>query len=103
MYYHIAVNSLGVVYDAIVQNNTWNGAYDIGTGVGNNSWTLEMLIPVKEFGFSEIKPGLRWNFNLCREKHSLPKEFSSYALLILKGFHYPARFWTMEFSKGEGK
>jgi hypothetical protein len=102
-YYHIAVNSCGSVYDAVVQNKNWNGTYDIGTRVGKDSWILEMKIPVEQFNLSGIKPGMRWNFNVCREKHSKPKEFSSYALLILKGFHHPARFWTMEFVKGGSK
>lgn len=102
-YYHIAVNSSGAVYDAIVQNKAWNGKYEIGTNTGEDSWTLEMAIPFEQFGFDGIRPGMRWNFNLCREKNSQPKEFSSYALLILKGFHNPARFWTMEFEKGENR
>jgi beta-N-acetylglucosaminidase-like protein/cellulose/xylan binding protein with CBM9 domain/glycosyl hydrolase family 20 len=100
-YYHIVVNTLGTVYDAVTQNKNWNGSYSIGTSVGENSWTLEMSIPVEQFVIEKIKPGKRWNFNVCREKHSLPKEFSSYALLIFKGFHYPTRFWTMEFKEGK--
>ncbi|MCF6174748.1 MAG: beta-N-acetylglucosaminidase domain-containing protein [Victivallaceae bacterium] len=100
-YYHIAVNTLGTVYDAIVKNNqqkkSWNGTYNVKTKVGRNSWTLEMAIPINELGIKSIKAGQRWNFNICREKHSMPKEFSSYALLLLKGFHNPTRFWTMEF------
>lgn len=96
-YYHIVVNSIGTIYDAINLRRDWQGSYEIGTKINKDSWTLEMAIALKSISISEIKAGDRWNFNICRERRVEPKEYSSYALLLRSGFHTPARFWTIEF------
>jgi hypothetical protein len=97
-YYHIAVNAIGTIYDAIVSDPKWNGSYRVATRTGADSWTLEMAIPFRELGLGSIKPGSRWNFNVCRQRHvEKPTEISSYALLLKGGFHSPSRFRVLEF------
>jgi hypothetical protein len=97
-YYHIVVNTIGTIYDAIVSDPKWNGNYKAATKIGADSWTLEIAIPFKELGLVNIKPASRWNFNICRERYAeKPIEISSYALLLKGGFHNPSRFRVLEF------
>lgn len=98
-YYHIAVNSNGAVYDTIAggAGENFNGEYLVECKTGKDSWVLEMAIPFKNFGIEGIRPGMRWNFNIARERWVKPAEVSSYAMLLRNGFHNPSRFWTVEF------
>lgn len=97
-YYHIAVNVTGIVYDALVQDKSWNGSYQASARKGADTWTLEMAVPFSTLGVGGVKPGTRWNFNICRERYAGSRpEVSSYALLLKTGFHSPSRFRVLEF------
>lgn len=98
-YYHIAVNSNGAVYDTLAggAGENFNGEYLAAGKIEKDSWVLEMAIPFKDFGIENIKPGMRWNFNIARERWVKPTEVSSYSLLLSSSFHNPGRFWTLEF------
>lgn len=94
-YYHLAVNSLGTVYDAIGKDAEWNGHYRIVTKVEDTFWTVEIAIPFATLHNVSVTSGDKWNFNICRTRTG--KEHSSYAMLLKPGFHSPEYFWTMEF------
>ncbi|MFA6666316.1 MAG: carbohydrate-binding family 9-like protein, partial [Armatimonadota bacterium] len=97
-YYHIVVNVIGTVYDALIKDKNWNGSYQVSARKGADNWSLEIAIPFKSLGVDGIKPGTRWGFNICRERYAgIPPEVSSYALLLKSGFHSPSRFRVLEF------
>ncbi|MDD5598424.1 MAG: carbohydrate-binding family 9-like protein [Victivallaceae bacterium] len=98
-YYQFAVNILGAVYDAVGYDKNWNGNCRFVVRKETDCWYMEAAIPFECLNIPRIKKGLRWNFNLCRERYAgqVP-EFSSWALLH-KRFHEPQRFWTLEFGQ----
>ncbi|MDD3927701.1 MAG: carbohydrate-binding family 9-like protein, partial [bacterium] len=98
-YYHIAVNSLGMVYDAREMGGpkSWNGAGIRARGTQDNGrWTVEIAVPFKAFGVSAPGPGDTWRINLCRTQQP-GKEYSSWAPVSSKGFHSPERFGFVDF------
>lgn len=95
-YYHIAINSIGTIYDAKRMNKNWNGNYKVASGFKEDYWELEIAISFESLGISP-KKGDRWNFNFARERYAGKTEVSSWCLL-LSSFHEPERFWTMEFN-----
>lgn len=93
-YFHIAVNSLGAIYDAKNFDKSWNGKYEAKTEQTNDSWILSLKIAWKELGGIPRK-GQIWKVNFCRSR-TLNKETSS-AFMLLGKFHEKERFWPMMF------
>jgi hypothetical protein len=104
-YFHIAVNTLGTVYDARHIKRSWFAACEkewdaeVRTGVKKlgDCWQIEIRVPFKDLECQAPAAGTRWSFNVARERQVQPKEFTSYARLLKHGFHDPARFWTISF------
>jgi len=94
-YFHIAVNSLGALYDAKEQDAAWNAEITRAARKGESSWTVEISIPLSALGV-KWSPGARFAFNLFRERYAGAKpEFSSWSV-VQRRFHEPERFWLME-------
>jgi hypothetical protein len=94
-YYHIAVNSIGTIFDYFVNREPWNGDIVVATSKNEGSWTVEMSLSFASMN-QKVENGVLWNFNLCRERYADKPEFSSWALLSRR-FHEPRHFWTMRF------
>ncbi|MFH1903920.1 MAG: sugar-binding protein, partial [bacterium] len=101
VYYHLAVNSKGTIYDARCQNDTydknWSSNAEVKTLVGERAWTIEMSIPFQSFGLSSPKIGDEWRINLCREEK--PYKENSCWSPTGGGFHKPSRFGTISFGE----
>ena len=96
IYYHLIINSIGAIYDEKISDESWNGEYEISTEKDNGSWSIKVRIPCKNFGISEIRPGMRWNINFMRERKVPPTQNSVWSFSE-KSFITPTRFETIEF------
>lgn len=92
-YRHIAINSLGTIYDAKEQYEGWNGKYKIITSKKENAWIIEMAVPWENFDFPRTDL-LRFNFTRNRYAGG-KREHTTYALLFGSGFHLPQWFWVL--------
>lgn len=108
VYYQFVVNSLGAVFDSkninrkfnYINNHypEWNSNISVKPEKTENSWVLEIAIPLKDIGIEESAPGKRIFLNICRNrKAGNSSECSCYALLLKGSFHDPMSFWPMEF------
>ncbi|MGC8977649.1 MAG: sugar-binding protein, partial [Candidatus Ratteibacteria bacterium] len=66
-YYHIIVNSCGVIYDAKNKDTSWDSNLKVATGIFDNYWSCEISIPFLDFGYFPVG-GEVWRGNLCREE-----------------------------------
>jgi hypothetical protein len=79
-YFHIAVNSKGVLFDrkgdsaraASNQDAAWNliGS-PVEASVGPKDWTVEMAIPFKGLGLKGISDRDQWLFNICETRQGV--------------------------------
>ena len=68
--YIFAVNPFGSRYDAVLasrgedENSNWDGVWNAKTSINKNSWSAEIIIPVKSLSFK--KNLHNWGFNFER-------------------------------------
>ena len=78
-FYHIIVNSAGVIYDSRNRekhtNILWDCNLKTAASKEENFWSVEIAIPLAEFGYFP-KGGEVWQGNLCRSE-TPDKELSS--------------------------
>jgi len=74
-FYHIIVNSKGVVYDEKNGSMGWNPKYDCSATIGKDSWTVNLSIPLTELGI-EGKSFFMINFGRVKPKPTM--EMSSW-------------------------
>ncbi len=99
-YYHIAINSLGTIYDARceidgVYDKSWDSGADAAGQVGERSWTVEVAIPREQLSPDEFSAIDGWRANLCRTEK--PSVESSCWSPTGGSFHTPARFGLIAF------
>lgn len=100
--YQIYFNPLGTVYDAkywiadegyLDGSRDWNGSYEVKSKKGDSFWSIEMRIPLEQFGVT-MEEGQKMRLNF-RRKHTrfnsaadwqVPLEYdaSTYGFLIMK-------------------
>jgi len=77
--YQLYVNPLGAVFDQEITrgsdgywdgNQSWDGIYEIAAKVVDESWTVEVRIPLNQFGAS-AGAGQMWDFNFRRKQKRL--------------------------------
>jgi len=77
--YQLYVNPLGTTYDQEITcgtdghwggNQSWDGEYEVATKVLDNVWTVEVRIPLDQFGVVAEK-GQVWDFNFRRKQKRL--------------------------------
>jgi len=66
-FYHIIINSAGIVYDAKNSDIRWDSNLKVGTKIFKDYWVVEVSIPFSDFGYFPIG-GEIWRGNLCREE-----------------------------------
>ncbi|MDD5597348.1 MAG: carbohydrate-binding family 9-like protein [Victivallaceae bacterium] len=100
-YYHLIINSAGIVYDARVSGNFhdrfWNSEAKTAAIRQNDSWTVEAAIPL-----TKISPRTRndiWGVNFTRTRKSpanpkITSEVISWAPLT-GTFHQPEKFGSL--------
>lgn len=88
-YYHFVVNSAGVLRDEMGQDATWNSGAQVAAAKQEQSWSVEMAIPLAALGLDHTV-GAEWGANFCREQRPLG-ELSCWAP-CKSGFHEPGSF-----------
>jgi hypothetical protein len=77
--YQIYINPLGTVFDQKLTMGDdgymdgdfdWNGEYEVETMIGEDSWSMEARIPLKQFGV-DIEEGDIWRLNFRRKQSRL--------------------------------
>lgn len=100
--YMIYVSANGTVFDQelVVGDDgftdyfpKWNGSYNVATGRGDDYWSVEIAIPLAQWGV-KAEPGKKWGINFRRKQPRLgsaadwqtPIDYSpdSYGYLIVK-------------------
>ena len=99
-YYHIAVNSLGTIYDARCEidgamDKSWESGATAAGMVGERSWTVEVAIPRAQLHDAGLTEDTVWRVNLCRGEK--PSSENSCWSPTGGGFHTPARFGLLAF------
>lgn len=99
-YYHLAVNTLGTLYDAErrqgghVGTLEWNCDWRAAVSKGPQSWTVEVAIPLVELGVAGDSKG-DWTLNVTRERQAGQPELSSFAPST-GGFHQPSTYAALK-------
>ena len=98
-YYHIGVNSLGVVYDSkgMSQPKSWDAEIQARGKLGHEHWTLEIAVPLASLSAQLPVAGHVWRLNLCRTERPQEELYSSWAPVSTKGFHSPECFGYLVF------
>lgn len=84
-YYQIVINSLGTVFDQYNDGQTpggdqgWNGNFAHAVKVNETYWSLEIEIPLDQFGQAAPKSGAVWGANLARIRIANASEYGQWA------------------------
>ncbi len=68
-YYHLAVNSLGTMYDAEMVSPFWNGAWTARVSTYGRGWKVQVTLPFETFGISS-EPGAVIGINFIRTNYA---------------------------------
>lgn len=101
-YYHLAANSLGVMFDQIGANDPtgWNPDWQCGARMSETGWAVEAAVPFRSLGRGTPVAGEQWRLNMCRVGTS-DAELCTWAPLS-GGFHQPDRFGILRFGTMAG-
>ena len=90
-YYHFVVSAAGVIYDAKVNDKSWDSSAvaKAVTDEAGRKWTLELSIPWADLGSDGPPTGSEWRVNLCREQYP-QKELQAWS--PTRSFHQRERF-----------
>ncbi|OGV51892.1 MAG: hypothetical protein A2017_00595 [Lentisphaerae bacterium GWF2_44_16] len=96
--YQIIANSLGTVYDSILNDKdkglSWDARARTAAKVAKGSWSLEISVPISSLGVDSVAK--LWRINLCRTRQPIA-EFSSWSPAP-KGFHDDNYWGYVEFT-----
>jgi len=96
-YYHIVSNALGTKYDAFVervQQNSWDGTWDVAADLTDAAWTVEFRLPFRTFGITPF-PGRRMGANFAR--CTTAEDGSRSEAAIWRGrFHVARQFGSLQ-------
>lgn len=92
-YYHFALNSKNIRYDARQGDSRWNGAWRSAVRTHTDSWQVEVAVPLRELGLSPTK-GLVMVGNFFRNRFQELTPYSAWSVPF-GNYHTPARFGTL--------
>ncbi len=87
-YYQLVYTLDGVRYDGRGMQAQWNGTWEAVVTSGEQGWTVEMKVPVRDLGRKGIEPGEEWGFNLCWNREA---NYSTWSAVGYR-FHNPFAF-----------
>ncbi len=100
-YYHFALNTSGVKYEALVYDLDFNPQWQAVMSREKGFWKAEMAIPWSELKISAPAMGTVWRANFCRNRVvTLPKPENACWSPTYGSFHTPIRFGRIVFSGG---
>jgi len=90
VYYQLAFNCAGSLYDGEREATFWNSDAQVKSFLGSDFWSVEVAVP---WGPLSAKPavGKVVGFNVCRDRNVGDKTWSNWAQ-VQGGFHDPDRF-----------
>jgi uncharacterized lipoprotein YddW (UPF0748 family) len=92
-YFHFALNSKNVRYDAKQGDETWNGNWKSAVKFKDERWQVEMAVPLRELGINPEK-GVSIAANFFRNRFQDLTPFSAWSVPF-DNYHTPARFGTL--------
>ena len=96
-YVHFAVNAKGVFYDGRMRQGDWNSEARWATKMGEEDWTVELAIPLKDLG---VKPGedlATWGFQMARHRPRFDVRVSyQWAPTFWYGNYVPSLFGLLD-------
>ncbi len=101
-YYHIVVNSLGVVRDEFWQDGrddvSWDSKARVGINVESDQWVAEIAIPLRSLNRVPMLSDV-WRVNFARQRYTVsPPELSTWQPCKI-GFHEPQNFGSLRLDK----
>lgn len=90
LYYQIAVNAAGSIYDSRGEDPSWSAAVRAGVSTSATGWTVEIAVPWQDLGVTP-RAGLLLGLNVCRDRFIGDRQWSNWAR-VSTGFHDPVRF-----------
>jgi hypothetical protein len=99
-YYHFAVNSKGVIYDADQKDKSWNANGTAAVWIGSDRWQVVMAVPCASLGLERLVEGGKLGINFCRTNIDLrdPDTRHSAWADYFEGYHEPERFGRLGFA-----
>lgn len=94
-YYQFAVNPAGSLYDARVNDKTWNSSTKTKVFKDEAGWTAVLAVPFKDFGLTAEQLPALWRVNLHRSR---PKRAGvgeldlAWSPTLSRSNHVPSRF-----------
>lgn len=92
VYYHLAVNNMGVVFDEreSLGAESWDSGTEVATHRSDEGWTVEAAIPLKAME-AVAKVGDRWRVGLYRSNLEFA-QWTAWSSVQGGGWHSPERF-----------
>ena len=95
-YYHFAAHLVGVQYEGVGMDKSWNGEWAVKTSRTEQGWQAEVRIPFSTLGLNAPpKIGGTWRFNLARNDR-VHQQYHTWSPLT-RGFHEPKGFGMLRF------
>lgn len=91
LYYQLAFNAGGSLYDGERESTHWNSEAIIAPHLGADFWSVEVAVPWSDLG-GVVKPGRIVGFNLNRSRHLGNGSAYLTWTQVQGGFHDPLRF-----------
>jgi hypothetical protein len=95
-FHHLAVNSGGVLFDALLKNEKWNSTAVVATAKEEGAWTVELAIPLKEIN-ADMDANREWGFQMVRNRPRLGERKSyQWSPTFWYGNYLPSLFGKLE-------
>jgi hypothetical protein len=95
-FHHLAVNSGGVLFDALLKNEKWNSTAVVATAKEEGAWTVELAIPLKEIN-ADLDANREWGFQIVRNRPRLGEKKSyQWSPTFWYGNYLPSLFGKLE-------
>ncbi|HHN47160.1 MAG TPA: hypothetical protein ENN09_06945 [Planctomycetes bacterium] len=91
-YYHFLVSAAGVIEDALMKDEKWDGDWEVKTAVHDDGWTAEIGIPAKTLGLKSFSGVKELRVNFCRNRYAGGSAQSSSWNSTYGSFHKPEHF-----------
>ncbi|MDP6491319.1 MAG: carbohydrate-binding family 9-like protein [Kiritimatiellia bacterium] len=90
VYYQLAFNVAGSLYDGEREDTVWNSDAEVKTHAADTFWSAEIAVPWGPLKAKPV-PGKVVGFNVNRDRNIGKKTWSTWAR-VQRGFHDPERF-----------
>ncbi len=93
-YCHLAVNSIGTIFDQRDMDTSWDAQVEVAARRGADAWTAEIALALESL---QASPTGEWRANFTRQRTAV-EELSTWSGLQ-GAFHQPALFGELRFAR----